>query len=72
MPPNLLTPQELADALSASYGDVLQWTKRGLIPSIRAGRRHFYVLTQVTKALRERQRKALREQRAPELETVGA
>lgn len=64
MPPTLLTASELADALGASYPDVLTWTKAGVIPSVRAGRQHFYVMAQVTKALRERQRKALRQPEA--------
>lgn len=57
MPPTLLTASELGDALGVSYPDVLRWTKEGMIPSVRAGRQHFYVVAQVTKALRERQRK---------------
>lgn len=51
MPPTLLSPRELADKLDASYEDVLSWTRRGLIPSIKSSGRYYYNFPKVVKAL---------------------
>lgn len=52
MPPKILGARELAETLDANYGDLLSWTRRGLIPSIKSGGRYFYDLRRVLEALR--------------------
>lgn len=54
MPPELLTTRELADRLDVQYGDILEWTRDGIIPAIRTGRAYFYNLASVVEAIRER------------------
>jgi hypothetical protein len=38
-PPILMTAQELAAELGRPYSSVLEWSKRGIIPSLRVGNR---------------------------------
>jgi hypothetical protein len=54
MLPALLDARQLADTLDASYDDILSWTRRGIIPAIRAGGRYYYNLPRVAKALHAR------------------
>jgi predicted site-specific integrase-resolvase len=54
MPPIVLNAREISERVGASYEDVLSWTRRGIIPSIPAGGRYYYNLTQVLKALNRR------------------
>jgi hypothetical protein len=51
MPPVLLDARQLAAKLDATYDEVLTWTRRGLIPVIKAGGRNYYNLTRVARAL---------------------
>lgn len=51
MPPVLLDARQLADKLSATYDEVLSWSRRGLIPSIRVSGRRYFNLREVAKAL---------------------
>lgn len=51
MPPVLLDARQLAAKLDATYEEVLTWTRRGLIPVIKASGRNYYNLTQVARAL---------------------
>jgi hypothetical protein len=65
MPPPILDASELAEKIGASPQDVLDWHRRGIVPSIKANGRVYFNLGQVVKALRERQA-------AETLEAVGA
>lgn len=67
MPPKYLDPRELAEALDTSYDLILQWTRLGVIPVIKAGGRNYYRLDKVMKAIRKRQRAE-----ASELEPASA
>jgi predicted site-specific integrase-resolvase len=51
MLPTLLDARQLATELDTSYDEVLSWTRRGLIPVIKAGGRYYYNLSKVAKAL---------------------
>lgn len=50
--PAFLSTRELAAKLDVSYDDVLSWTRRGLIPSIKSGGSYYYKLDKVLKAIR--------------------
>lgn len=54
MPPVLLTGRQLAERLDASYDDVLSWSRRDIIPSIRVSGRVYFDLKKVLRALNER------------------
>jgi excisionase family DNA binding protein len=56
MPPAFLSAQELAKRLDLSYGTLLSWAHRGVIPYIRDGRgRYMFNLNSVLKALRQQE-----------------
>lgn len=55
MPPIVLTPRELSDMIDATYEDILSWSRRGVIPSVRVGGRVYFNLASVMKALNRRQ-----------------
>ncbi len=53
MPPIVLSAPELADRLDVSYESILNWARKGSIPSIRDGRnRLIFNLDAVLNALR--------------------
>ena len=52
MPPTLLDPHELAEELDSSYPNVLDWARRGVIPSIKVKGRYYFNLARVVEALR--------------------
>lgn len=53
MKPSLLDPHQIAEKLDTTYDEVLSWTRRGLIPAIKAGGRYYYNLAKVAKALHQ-------------------
>jgi len=55
MTPIVLTPRELSDRIDASYEDILSWSRRGVIPSVRVGGRIYFNLGSVMKSLNRRQ-----------------
>jgi len=50
----MLDAKELASRIDASYPEILSWTRRGIIPSIKSSGKYFYNLDQVVLALHER------------------
>ncbi len=56
MSPKYLDTRELADELDASYQNVLDWTRLGVIPTVKVSGRYYYRLDRVMKAIRAAQR----------------
>lgn len=62
MPPVLLDARQLGQRLDASYYEVLDWARRDIIPSIKAGGRYYFDLKKVLRALNERSTAAPQEE----------
>jgi len=52
----LVTLRELADILEIPSWRISRWRRKGLIPSVKMGRTHYYNVESVTKTLLKREK----------------